>query len=60
MKLIKHKPMPQTGIKLEGKIYRCNKVSGILELPIRLEWCNPVDEVVTLKKKKVERDDYKV
>lgn len=48
--MIKHKPKNTTGIKIDGKIYRCNKITGILELPIRLEHLNPIDKPKKVKK----------
>ena len=47
--MIKH--MYKHQIKYEGKLYKPNG-QGELYLPIRLEWCNPVEPAIKLKKKK--------
>lgn len=47
--MIKHLYKHQ--IKIDGKLYKPNG-QGELYLPIRLEQCNPVDEVVIKKPKK--------
>lgn len=46
--MIKHKPIPKTDVKIDGKIYKCNTF-GVVELPEAYKQFNPIIE---LKKKK--------
>jgi hypothetical protein len=57
--MIKHKPIPQTNISIgkgQDKIeYKCHRATGIVELPIRLEWANPIEEEELVKEKPKKR-----
>ena len=57
--MIKHKPIPKTGIKLDGVVYRCNRLTGIVELPVRIERFNPIEEEVIIKKPKKKKEVVK-
>lgn len=48
--MIKHKPIPKTDVKIDGKVYKCN-AHGIVELPKEYKQFNPIKE-----KKKVVKD----
>lgn len=52
--MVKHKPKPKTDVKINGVVYKCNPVTGIVELPDFYPMFNPVDKP---KKKKVKEEE---
>ena len=57
--MIKHKPKPKTDVRIGKELYKCNRVSGIVELPVRLEQFNPIEEeeIVIKEPKKKKKED---
>lgn len=58
--MIKHKPIPKTDVTIgkgeEKVVYKCNPVTGIVELPEAYPMFNPIEEKKP-KKKKVKEEE---
>ncbi len=52
--MIKHRPKPETNVKIGDVEYKCKH--GIVELPTAYKQFNPIEEV-KIKKKKVVKDE---
>jgi hypothetical protein len=52
--MIKHQPKNKTNVKIEGKVYECNRLTGIVELPGYYELFNPIEAKPKKKTKKEE------
>ena len=54
--MYKHKPNPKTDVKIGDKLYRCHRLTGVVELPEVYKQFNPIEEPIK-KIKKVKRLD---
>lgn len=52
--MIKHQPKNKTNVKIDGVVYVCNRLTGIVELPGYYEYFNPIEPKPNKKTKKEE------